>query len=288
MSLMIWRRRAAMLAAGLFLTGIALAAGISAGAQQSSGSAWISLDQFSASAMNAADAARVRAEHSAIAEEAAFFGYDLSLRGWQFTEEICPEMPGELILHYRRSARGGAQSLFTAVVPRHAGRVQVVPVLYRNATPFRSAVGSERSLSVFNRAVSSSEAEKELQSDGSWLQLGLCYAEITGAEPRVPRASDKDPALLRAPSPTLLISEVNHMARVSFTDRDATHRYTVWDIEFDRHGRVVAATATSLADYVAHVVHGKAPTEKPLPPRPEPKVVHLPSPSQPQTKPLPQ
>jgi len=238
--------------------------------------------------MGADDAARVRAERSAIAEEAAFFGYDLSLPGWHYAQAVCPEIPNYLVLQYHRTARDGARSLFTAVVPRRSGRVQVVPVLYRNATPFQSAVGSERSRSVFNRAVPSSMAEKDLQPGASWLQLGMCYAEIVGAEPRVPRRTNTNPALLGAPAPTLLISEQNHSASVSFTDSHARNRYTVWDISFDGHGRVVAATATSLANSVAHLVTGKTPTEKPLPPQSEPKVIPLPPPAQPKTNPIPQ
>lgn len=288
MSFQIRRSCAATIAAGVFLGACILADGVPVLAQQSQGPAWISLEQHSGSEMSAADAARVHAQRRAIAEEATFFGYDLSLHGWQYTEAACPDMPGVLILHYRRTARSGGESLFTAVVPGGSGRVQVVPVLYRSATPFQSAVGSERSLAVFNRAVDSSLAKKDLQSGGSWLQLGLCYAEIVGAEPRVPRETDANPALLRAPSPTLLISEVNQTASVTFTDRDAPHRYSVWSVNFDSHGHVVAATSTSLADYVAQVVNGQTPREKPLPAQQEPKVIHLPPPTEPQTKPIPQ
>jgi hypothetical protein len=288
MSRQIRRSRAALPALGLLLGAFALAAVFSAGAQQVSDSGWISLVHHTASTMSSVDAARVRAEHKAIAEQAAFFGYDLSLAGWQYTQTVCPEIQGDLLLQYRRTARNGARSLFTALVPRQGGRVAVVPVLYRSATPFRSAVGSERSLSVFNRAVSALAAEKDLQSGGPWLQLGLCYAEMVGAQPRVPREANTNPALLRAPAPTLLISEVNHTASVSFTDRDALHCYTVWNLSFNASGRIIAVTATSLADYTERVITGKAPTEKRLYQQPRPKVIPLPPAPQPKAKPLPQ
>jgi hypothetical protein len=238
--------------------------------------------------MSAADAARVRKEHSAIAEEAAFFGYDLSLSGWQMTQAVCPATPDYLLLRYHRTVRNGTQFLFTALVPRGPGRVEIVPVLYRNATPFKSAIGSARSLSAFNRAVPSSMAEKDLQPEGAWLEFGLCYAEIVGAEPRVPRNTATNPTLLHAPAPTLRISEENRTTSVSFTDRNAAHSYTVWEIAFDSLGRVVTASAASLADYVAHVLNGKMPQEKPLPAESQPKVIPLPPSTQPQTKPLPQ
>lgn len=238
--------------------------------------------------MNPADAARVQAEQHALAEQASFFGYDLSQPGWQYTEVSCPAMPADVLLQYRRKSAKGSTSVFTALVPRGTGRVQVVPVLYRNATPFQSAVGSRRSLAVFNRAVPSSVAEKELQPSGAWLQLALCYAEMVGAEPRVPRETDASPALLRAPAPTLRISEEDHREGVIFTDRSAQHRYMVWDIDFDSHGRATAASATPLAEYEMHAVNGKTPTERPFPTQPEPKVIPLPPTSQPTTKPIPQ
>ena len=288
MSLAICRSHAALLAGGLLLSAFALTAGVPAPAQQNSGAAWISLGVHSAGDMTATDSARVRAERAGITEQAAFFGYDLSLPGWQYTQAVCPSIPSYLILHYRRTARNGAESLFTALVPRQSGRVQVVPVLYRNATPFKSAVGSERSLSVFNRAVPAAVAEKELQSGGSWLQLALCYAEIVGAEPRVLRETDTTPGLVRAPAPTLLISEETHSASVTFTDRNAAHRYTVWDVAFDGRGHAVAATAMPVGDYVPPAINGRMPPAKPLPAQAEPKVIPLPPASQPKTEPLPQ
>jgi hypothetical protein len=149
-------------------------------------------------------------------------------------------------------------------------------------------VGSQGSFSVFNRAVPPSVAEKALQPGADWLQLALCYAEIVGAEPRVPRNTDQHPALAHAPAPTLHISEIESASSVSFTDRNAPHSYTVWNVTFDSHGRVAAASAASLPDYVAHVVNGKEPTETPLPPMTEPKVVPLPPQAQPKTTPIPQ
>jgi hypothetical protein len=267
------RRSCAAIAAGVILSAFALAASVPVYAQQSSGSAWMSLDRHSATGMSGADAARVHAEDSAIIQEAAFFGYDLSLKGWQHDQISCPFMPGDILLHYRRTRRDGSLSLFTATVPRGRGRVQVVPVLYGNATPFKTAVGSERSFSVFNRAIPPLVAEKELASGGSWLRLGLCYAAIAGAEPRVPRDTDTNPALVRAPAPTLRISEKSRSIGVSFTDRNAPHQYTVWDLAFDGYGRIVAASTTSLSDYAARAVNGKAPRQKllPAPARPEQK-----------------
>lgn len=281
-------RRCAAIAAGVILSAFALAASVPVYSQQSSGSAWISLDHRSAAGMSAADAARALAKGSAITQEAAFFGYDLSLPGWQHDQIGCPFMPGDILLQYRRTARNGSLFLFTATVPRGRGRVQVVPVLYGNATPFKTAVGSERSFSVFNRAVPHSVAEKELAPGGSWLRLGLCYTAIAGAESRVPRDTDTNPALVRAPAPTLRISEKSRSTSVSFTDCNAPHQYTVWDLTFDGRGRIVAAGTTSLSDYAARAVNGKAPRQKLLPEPAQPEQKPIPPGVHPKAEPIPQ
>src|SRR5580692_578045 len=106
---------------------------------QPANSQYLQLDHIPSSRIEPADLSVIRAKQREIAVEAAFFGYNLSASEWDYDEATCPAMPDQLLLHYRRSFSGGAQSLFTAIVPRGAGRVWVVPVLYRNATPLRSA-----------------------------------------------------------------------------------------------------------------------------------------------------
>ena len=67
--------------------------------------------------LSTAEASLLHAKRQAIAEEAAFFGYDLSQPGWTPAPAPCPEIPGYLLLHYRRVSHQGAQSVFTALVP---------------------------------------------------------------------------------------------------------------------------------------------------------------------------
>ncbi len=238
--------------------------------------------------MNPADAALVRAHRLDLATEAAFFGYHLDAAGWTSDQVLCPEIDG-VLLHYRRTARDGASSLFAAFVPRDASRVYVVPVLYHGATPFASAIGSERSLAVFNRAIPAEMAEKALNPDGSggWLQLAVCYAEFVGAEPWVITQANQESGLIRAPQPTLRVSEVDRLEHVVFAGRDAPGRYEVWDVTFSGKGRLLAASASTLADYVARATSNEDLKEKPLPPGAEPKTIPLPAQSEPKTIPIP-
>jgi hypothetical protein len=238
--------------------------------------------------MDPADLSLIHAQQRAIAAEAAFFGYDLGSGSWTYDQAVCPALPDQLMLHYRRQYRDGAESLFTALVPRDHGRVFVVPVLYRNATPFRSASDSERSIAVFNRLVPADEAEKAIHPDGKWLVLALCYADMVGADAHALKRAGAEVGLSRAPVATLHLSEESHVRQIVFTDRDAPGQYLVWNITLNDKGRVAAATQVKLSDYVSQVKNPKNLTEKPMPEGKEPPVKVLPPQQEPQTKPTPQ
>ena len=249
---------------------------------------FIQLDHRSAADAEPADIALLRSRSRAIGTEAAFFGYNLHASGWSWNEAACPEFPGQLLVHYQRTSRDGAVSLFTALVPRGNDRVYVVPVLYRNATPFKSAYGSERSIAVFNRVVPPDVAEKALQPDGSWLLMSVCYADMVGAESHALQRSGGDVSLALAPLPTLHIVEDAPTRQVVFTDRNAPGQYLVWTLTFTNHGRLLSAGATKLSDYTAPLRTGKEPPIRPLPPGKEPPVKVLPPGQQPKVKPIPQ
>lgn len=256
--------------------------------QTSSGpTRYFSLRHLAAQQIGPADAATIHAARKALVLQAAFFGYDVSRPGWSYTESLCPDIPDHILLQFRRTSRRGAVSLFTALVPRGAGRVQVVPVLYRNATPFQSAIGGERSIAVFNRVLSPVAARKELQPSGHWLELGVCYAEMVGARPRVPESPTGQIALLRAPAPTLRISEANNTSDILFTDRDSPDSYKVWSLSFNADGRLMSARASTLPNYEAHLDIGRKPRVRVLPTPAQPKSIPLPPSAKPETKPLP-
>ena len=256
---------------------------------QESQPAYIPVAHLTVAQMSPADAALLHARHRELTTEAAFFGYHLDSAGWVSDQVLCPEIDG-VLLHYRRIARNGAESLFAAFIPRDATRVYVVPVLYHGATPFASAVGSERSVAVFNRAVAAASAEKALNPGGSgnWLKLAVCYAEFVGAEPWVITQANQESGLIHAPQPTLRVSEIDHTSHVVFADRDAPGRYQVWDVAFSSHGRVIAATESTLADYIARATSNQEPKEKPMPPGAEPKTIPLPAQTEPKTVSTPQ
>jgi hypothetical protein len=249
---------------------------------------YLQLEHHPSSQIDATDRSLIHAKQREINTEATFFGYDLNAGEWDYDESSCPAIPDQLILHYRRQFSGGAQSLFTALVPRSAGRVFVVPVLYRNATPFRSATGNERSIAVFNRVVPADIAAQAIDPNGKWLALALCYADIVYGNANVLERPGADIGLARAPAPLLRLSEINNARGIVFTDRNAPGEYLVFNLTLNEKGRVIAANAQQLSDYVAQVRNGADLREKPLPEGKEPKVKSLPPQQEPTVKPRPQ
>ncbi len=255
---------------------------------------YIELEHRFPNQIDPADASVIRAKQREIVNEAAFFGYDLGAparnpsASWTFDQSVCPLIPDELVLHYRRQFPNGAQSLFTALVPRGPGRVFVVPVLYRNATPFRAATGSERSIAVFNRVVPADAAAQAAQPEGKWLLLALCYADIVYAHANVLNRAGNETGLARAPVPMLHISEASTARSVTFTDRNAPGEYLVWSLALNGKGRITAASALQLSDYIAKVRTGAPPTTKPMPQGTEPPIRILPPAQEPPVKPQPQ
>lgn len=236
----------------------------------------VALENLSATEMHPEDASLVDKKRREIAQEAEFFGYDLNSGSWTYDQVLCPDMPEALILHYRSRSRTGAESLFTAIVPKESGRVMVVPVLFRGAIPFHAAAGSQRSITAFNQAIPKEIAEKAAQEDGPWLMLGMCYAAVAGAEPQVPERMNTDVALVRAPVPTLRMNSGNGSREILFSDRNNPGQYMVWSITLTNQGRVTAASARTFADYKAQKAVERNPPEKIVQPGPEPKtrVVH--------------
>lgn len=246
--------------------------------------------------MDAQDAAAVKAKHREVVTEAAFWGYDLNAGQWTWDQVVCPEIPDAVVLHYRKKGSKG-EFLFTAVVPRGAGRVLVAPVLYGGATPFESATGARRTTSVFDQAVPAEVGRRDIEPEGHWLQLAMTYAVIAGAEPRVPNVAEQQPGLMKAPEPALALSEASHAREVVFSDHQAPRHYTVWTIDFNGQGRVTDASASTIADYVPPAQNAAEPAVKTTEPEKkakktkemeEPKVKVIPEPPEPKPKQAPQ
>lgn len=185
---------------------------------------------------SAADRAIVTSLKANIKQSAKIYGYDLGAGNWTPTEVGCAALPDVILLHYVRVFPDGAQSRFTAVVPRTAGRVRIVPVLYHGATPFVPAAANARNYALFNQLVQQAGGEGH-----SRLQLSGCYAELTGGDSG--SLPETRPAIAGAPGPTLHLQPETKTSHVTLASRATRDSYRVWSVSFDGKGQVSKATA---------------------------------------------
>jgi hypothetical protein len=231
---------------------------------------YFSLDHRASSAMDTADSDLLRARHKELIREAQFYGYDITTGSWIYDQAICPQLPNTLLLHYLNKFPDGSESLFTALVPRNSDRIRIVPVLYRNASPYSPAVKNPRNFAIFNALVPTDIAKKDSSLEGKWLSLGVCYAEVVGGRPNVPDDPSLDTATIKAPQATFRIDTTTKQRQVMFSDRDAAKVFKIWTISFNEDGRVTAAANEDYATYVARIVQAPEPSGKAISSPPEP------------------
>jgi len=249
---------------------------------------YFSLEHRSADLINNADQELLHARKKELVGEAQFYGYDITTTGWTYDQAICPQLPNSLLLHYLNKFPDGSQSQFTALIPRGAGRVRIVPVLYRNSSPYSPAVKNPRNFAIFNSLVPADIAKKDSDPEGSWLSLGVCYAEVVGGRPNVPDDPSLDTATIKAPVATYRYDAATKQKQVQFSDRDSSKIFKIWTVSLSDDGRVTGASNEDYATYVARIVQLPSPpgTETPPPsrvipnpPEPPPMVAPAPPPS---------
>ena len=252
---------------------------------------YFSLEHLPPEKMDTADRELLRARNKELVAETQFYGYDLRSPNWTYDQTICPATPSTVLLHYLEKFPDGSESLFTALVPRGKGRVRIVPVLYRNASPYLPAVRNPRNFELFNSLVPEEIAKRDSNPEGQWLSLGACYAEVVGGRPNVPDQPSLDPATIKAPLATYRFDAATRQRQIQFSDRDAAKVYTIWTISLNDSGRVTGAANEDYATFVAHIVQPPVPaaTATPAAPpsvitphAPEPPAKVIPAPAPPQ------
>ena len=245
---------------------------------------YFSLEHRAPDAMDSADRGLLRARQKELIGEAQFYGYDITTGNWSYDQAICPQLPNTVLLHYLSKFPDGSESLFTVLVPRNADRIRVVPVFYRNASPYTPAIKNPRNFTIFNSLVPTDIAKKDSGPEGKWLSLGVCYAEVVGGRPNVPNEPSLDVATIKAPLATFRLDTTTKQRQVQFSDRDAAQVYKIWTISFDKNGRVAGAANEDYATYVAHIVQAPAATAKPILPSAAPPSRVTPTPPEPPSR----
>lgn len=232
------------------------------------------------------DAALLKKRKRDLLAEGEFYGYDMSAKGWSYEQSVCPFMPDFILLRYSSKDAAGADSIFTALMPKSGGRIRIVPVLNHGATRFKPAAVDPRNYQLFGQVVPADLAAQNSGPDGKWLALSMCYAEMTGEKPQVPNQPSLDLHMLKAPPPTLRITVSAKEHEVRFAEPISPTEYRLWNINYKGAGQITSVNddVHSFGEQVITTV--PEPTPKFIPNPPSPVVKETPS-SQ-QATPLPE
>ncbi len=233
------------------------------------------LEHRSPDQIHPADADLLKKRMHDVLAEAEFYGYDMSAGGWSNEQAVCPMMPEYIMLHYASKDAAGADSTFTVLVPRHGGRVWIVPVLNHGATRFKPAPVDPRNYQLFGQVVPGDLALKNSGPEGKWLALSVCYAEMTGAHPQVPHHPSLDIHMIKAIPPTLRIAVGGKEHQVSFADPVSPADYRLWNITYNNLGRItdVSDDQHSFGEPVVRTIPEPTPKLTPQPPDPPQKTI---------------
>lgn len=192
-----------------------------------------------------------------VAAAAQIYGYNLAEGNWSYSPASCEAMPSVVLFHYQRAYPDGAESNFTALVPRSMGHVRIVPVLYHGATPFVPAPRNPRNFALFN-SLAAPATSSGPNAERHWLELASCYAEMTGGNDFL-SAPVASPAIAGQPSPTVGVAIQDKTAHVVFAERDGDHSYRVWSLLFNRDGKIKLAQTQEQSVYAPKIARSTTP-----------------------------
>ncbi|MGB7188549.1 MAG: hypothetical protein WBD10_00290 [Acidobacteriaceae bacterium] len=201
--------------------------------------------QAASQGLSAASEAALQTRKSELTRAARIYGYDVAEGNWTVEQAFCAAMPDTILLRYHLEFSGGAESLFIAAVPRASGRIRIVPVLYRGATPFVPAPTNPRNVALFNQLA------PQPFGKGNSVELSACYAALTGARVNPDTGSAPKVGIAGAPAPTVHLEPQGKLLGVTLATRESASAYKVWDLSLNQAGRVRSVTTQDQPVYTA-------------------------------------
>lgn len=188
--------------------------------------------------MSEADRELEANSESAIAEHAGFDDFELNEGRWSYRQIVCRALPDHLFLRFSKDDGAGGRSMFSVSIPRNGkGRLRVIPIQRRGYSLYSPAPGNGITVAAFNQI----RREDGAGSNAGWLETGLCYASLAGANPSTgPLTGD---AVLTQPSPPLaeIVVPLHGGAVIVFTDENAHPHPTLWTLTFSANGTLLKA-----------------------------------------------
>jgi hypothetical protein len=196
---------------------------------------------------------------SSVTERAHWGGFSLEDGSWNYQQVVCPSFPGHLFLRYTRNLGARDLTVFSASIPRDGGRVRIIPILKRSYSLFSPAPINALTISAFNHI----RAEEHGRDRMDWLEDGLCYAALAGANPMA--ASPYTQPKLGRPVPAVtavLATEEKGGEVMRFVDAAGKPKPMEWKLTFDRNGRLVKVTHLPAPMRAIHAVPARSAAAK--------------------------
>lgn len=210
--------------------------------------------------MTVQDRALEAGAEAAITEHAGMSGMEFTSGQWSYQQIACPAFPKHLFLRFTRNRGAGDVSVFSVSILRDGGgQVRVIPVQRRSYSLFSPAPANAITIAAFNHI----RAEEQNMQTGGWADVGLCYAALAGADPRVARPDDQmarpDKLTGGSRSYPAFSAELDYPsaggAVLEFTDVSARPRPVEWTLVFDAKGKLLKAARRSAPMIVAKETH---------------------------------
>jgi len=216
------------------------------------------LPVLDAAAMSAEDRDRLQQREADVSRAAAFYGFDISDSHWSYRQIVCHTLPDHMLLSFDSDSAEHGASHFVAVVPPGDGKVQVVTAYAHGLLPFHAAWEKSTAYATFNRMTEADRGEHRLGPDSHWLNLGMCFAALTGHIPQVAEPLmdvDASEALVKrsGSTPIILIDKPGN-AQVNFSDISEEDRVGNWRLRFDARGRLIKAELDAVKPQQTRVV----------------------------------
>jgi hypothetical protein len=215
------------------------------------------LPVLDAGQMSAADRALLEQREVAVSSAAAFFGFDISDSRWTYQQIICRTLPDHMMLNFVNNSVEHGPSHFVAVVPANGDKVQVVTDYAHGLLPFHAAWEKSAAYEAFNQMITTDRGEHELGPSSHWLNLGMCFAALSGHLPKVavPKESVEASEALtkRNGSTPIIVIDPGKDAEVHFSDVSGADTGN-WRLRFDNRGRLTKAELDMVGPLKTRVV----------------------------------
>lgn len=226
---------------------------------------------LSADEMGPQSAALISSRHAEIANDAEFYGYDMSEGAWLQQQVLCPGVPNSLLMRYSETAPNGDVSMLTAIVPRTQGPVRIIPVLYRGqgAEQLFGSSSTEREL-INQLAAHLQESGKSDAANSEqvarWKTLVYCLAAVAGAEPVSKSATSSVEAVrTNTIQPIFELSSSGKVRSIAFNFIESNQVMQAFEIVFDRQMHVTSITQSVTPMRVPTTVQDSILKSRPIP-----------------------